>query len=164
MSLYFGGVYAVGLFILTLLMFIYKAVMLPYPPNAIGLEVAFVFFYGLLEWSRIRLGAQRRVVAGLQRVVRARASNNRLPSHSPFSPRASLTASRGNRLEELSTTLTSVLFGAPVIVYHVYLISLQTYVLRLDGIVHGIALAIVLLQIVLGLFAASSFYAGQFTA
>jgi hypothetical protein len=75
-----------------------------------------------------------------------------------------MVASRGNRLEELSTTLTSVLFGAPVVVYHVYLLWLQTYVLRLDSIVHGIALAIVLLQILLGFFAASSFYAGQFVS
>ena len=58
MSLYFGGFYAAALFVLTLLMYIYKAVMLPYPPNAIGLEVAFVFVYAGLEWARTRLGAR----------------------------------------------------------------------------------------------------------
>jgi hypothetical protein len=31
--------------------------MLPYPPNAIGLEVAFVFFWGIIEWVRLKYGA-----------------------------------------------------------------------------------------------------------
>jgi hypothetical protein len=31
--------------------------VLPYPPNVIGLEVAFVFLYGIVEWVRLRQGA-----------------------------------------------------------------------------------------------------------
>ena len=57
MSLYFHGLYSAALVPLTLLMYIYKAAMLPYPPNAAGLEVAFVFVYAAVEWARIRLGA-----------------------------------------------------------------------------------------------------------
>ena len=55
-SLFFHGLYAIALIPMTLLMYIYKAIMLPYPPNALGLEVTFVFVYALLEWVRLRLG------------------------------------------------------------------------------------------------------------
>ena len=54
--LFFHSLYAVALVPATLLLYIYKAIMLPYPPNAIGLEVTFVFVYALLEWVRLRLG------------------------------------------------------------------------------------------------------------
>ena len=56
-ALFFNGFYSIGLFVVTLLMFIYKAVMLPYPPSALGLEVSFVFLYGIVEWVRLRQGA-----------------------------------------------------------------------------------------------------------
>lgn len=62
----------------------------------------------------------------------------------------------------MSTTLSALFLSVPVIIYHIYMIWLQTYVLRLDVVVHGIALAFVLLQDLLGLFAATSFYASQF--
>ena len=54
--LFFHSLYAVALVPATLLLYIYKAIKLPYPPNAIGLEVTFVFVYALLEWVRLRLG------------------------------------------------------------------------------------------------------------
>ncbi len=56
-AVYFHRFYNAALFIVTLLMFIYKAVMLPYPKAAIGLEVAFVFVWGLVEVCRLYLGA-----------------------------------------------------------------------------------------------------------
>ena len=62
----------------------------------------------------------------------------------------------------MATTLSSLFLSIPVFIYHIYMIWLQTYVLRLDAIVHGIALAFVLLQDLLGLFAATAFYASQF--
>jgi hypothetical protein len=64
MALYFNGYYSAALFVVTLLMFIYKAVMLPYPPSALGLEVAFVFLYGIVEWVRLRQGALLRGAGG----------------------------------------------------------------------------------------------------
>lgn len=30
-------------------------ILLPYPPNAIGLETAFIFLYIIIEWIRLRL-------------------------------------------------------------------------------------------------------------
>ncbi len=56
-TLFFNRFYSALVFIVTLLMFIFKAVMLPYPPNVLGLEVAFVFLYGIVEWVRLRQGA-----------------------------------------------------------------------------------------------------------
>ena len=55
-ALFFHGFYSAALAVVTLLIFIYKAVMLPYPPGYLGLEVAFVFLYGIVEWIRIRQG------------------------------------------------------------------------------------------------------------
>lgn len=52
-SVYFHTVYAPAFFVLQLLLFIYKGVMLPYPTSAIGLEVAFVFAYGILQAFRL---------------------------------------------------------------------------------------------------------------
>ncbi len=66
MCLYFHGYYACALVPATLLLYIYKAIMLPYPPNSIGLEVTFVFVYALLEWARLRIGE------GAQSVPRCR--------------------------------------------------------------------------------------------
>ena len=80
-ALYFNGYYSAAFFVVTLLLFIYKGcvcmayiisyntifmllslflyclgVMLPFPTAAIGLEVAFVFAWAILEFSRIYLG------------------------------------------------------------------------------------------------------------
>lgn len=54
-SVYFHSYYAAAFFILQLLLFIYKGVMLTYPTSAIGLEVAFVFVYGIIEAVRLWL-------------------------------------------------------------------------------------------------------------
>ena len=39
--------------------------------------------------------------------------------------------------------LFSLCLGAPIVIFHVYYLQLQTYVLRLDAVVQGIALAFV---------------------
>ena len=86
MSLYFHGLYVPVFVVLELLAFVYKGaaagrandlrrvarsrcspraptllwlagVMLPYPPNALGLEVAFIFAYCIVEWARMHFGA-----------------------------------------------------------------------------------------------------------
>jgi hypothetical protein len=56
-------------------------VMLPYPPNAIGLEVAFVFFYMIIESWRLHFGAGRWGEEGLPARLRSSASPH-IPS--PF--------------------------------------------------------------------------------
>jgi hypothetical protein len=58
-SLYFHGFYSIALVVLTLLIFIYKSALLPYPPSILGFEVTYVFLFGIVEWVRIRQGALR---------------------------------------------------------------------------------------------------------
>lgn len=55
-SLYFHGYYSIALVVLSLLIFIYKSALLPYPPSILGFEVTYVFLYGIVEWVRIRQG------------------------------------------------------------------------------------------------------------
>ena len=55
-------------------------------------------------------------------------------------------ASKGNKLESAANLLFSLLLAAPVLVFHVYFISLQTYVLRLDQVIQAIALAFVVAE------------------
>ncbi len=80
MCLYFHGYYACALVPATLLLYIYKAIMLPYPPNSIGLEVTFVFVYALLEWARLRIGE------GAQSVLCWCLIRRALSLHSPSPP------------------------------------------------------------------------------
>ena len=98
-ALYFNSFYSAAFFVVTLLLFIYKGakacaclasiriifvlvaqqsfpvagIMLPYPAAAIGLEVAFVFAWAIVESARIYLGAGHSVrchlpVLGLSRL------------------------------------------------------------------------------------------------
>jgi hypothetical protein len=57
-SLYYHGFYSAALAVLSLLLFIYKSALLPYPPTILGAEVAYVFLYGIVEWIRIRQGEE----------------------------------------------------------------------------------------------------------
>jgi len=121
-AVYYNKFYAPALIIVCFLTFIYKGILLPYPPNALGLEVAFVFLYGFIEWARLHL------------------------------------ASRGNRVELISPTFLSLCLAAPTIVFHSYMISLQVYVLRLDLIIHAIALIFVGVQVFFEILAILSFW------
>ncbi len=78
MALYFNGFYSAALFILLLLIAIYKcgylrhlsasthalndalpaAVMLPFPQHIVGVEVAMIFFFAIVEYVRLTLGEQ----------------------------------------------------------------------------------------------------------
>ncbi len=42
--------------------------------------------------------------------------------------------------------LFSLLLAAPVLVFHIYFVSLQTYVLRLDQVIQAIALTFVIVE------------------
>lgn len=93
-------------------------VSLPYPQAALGLEVAFVFLFALMEWGRLSLGELPCLdVRGLTQVATGAA-----PS------RPAIAASTGNRLEAASQLLASLALAAPVVVFHVYYMRLQTYV------------------------------------
>jgi hypothetical protein len=168
-TLYFNGFYSALVFIITLLMFIFKAVVLPYPPNVLGLEVAFVFLYGIVEWVRLRQGAllRARAMRGFFLALGLRARPRPLAITAPLrAPRPTLpsprcpprAASRGNRLESLGPLLFSLCLSAPVVIFHVYYLQLQTYVLRLDAVVQGIALAFVGAEALLQARAACAFW------
>ena len=119
---YFHGLYSPALVVALLLTFIYKGVMLPYPPSALGLEVAFVFVFALIEWARLHQ------------------------------------ASKGNRMELIGPTLYALCLAVPVAVFHAYMFSLQTYVLRLDQIVNGIALAFLAVEVLFSALAIVAFW------
>jgi hypothetical protein len=150
-SLYFHGFYSVALVVLTLLIFIYKSALLPYPPSILGFEVTYVFLYGIVEWVRIRQGASggRRAPRRAKRThthtrTRTRTQARTLTARLTAAPLpARPAASKGNKLESAANLLFSLLLAAPVLVFHVYFISLQTYVLRLDQVIQAIALAFV---------------------
>jgi len=55
----------------------------------------------------------------------------------------------------------SLILAAPVILFHVYYLRLQTYVLRLDVIVQAIALAFVGAEALLSILAISAFSKAQ---
>ena len=96
--------------------------MLPYPPSALGGEVAFVFVFALLEWLRLRL------------------------------------ASRGNRVELIWPLFLSLCLAAAVAVFHAFMLSAQVYVLRLEQVVHAIALAFLATETLFALLAMLSFW------
>ena len=67
-------------------------------------------------------------------------------------------ASKGNKTEQINPLIASIVLAVPVIVAHVYFISLQTYVLRVDIIINAIGLVFVGIECLLGALAAMSFY------
>jgi hypothetical protein len=166
--------------------------MLPYPPNAIGLEVAFVFFYAIIEAVRLHFGEGPTVAARAARpcarrptitahparvqpwqaplralrwrrgrAARCNLLTTRAASSHPRRPHPRRAATKGNLLELVGPTLFSLLLSAPVIVFHAYMVQLQTYVLRLDQVINAIALAGVGVQVALGLAAALTFWRAQ---
>lgn len=78
--------------------------------------------------------------------------------NSTHAPPARCTASRGNRLESVGPLLFSLCLSAPVVIFHVYYLQLQTYVLRLDVVVQGIALAFVGAEALMQVRAACAFW------
>lgn len=65
-------------------------------------------------------------------------------------PAPSLAVSTGNLTELAGPTLWGLGLAVLSILMHVYCLQLQTYVLRLDQIVHGIALVMVGIEFILG--------------
>jgi len=66
--------------------------------------------------------------------------------------------SRGNKLQRGGTMLQFFLLSVACLVVYVYYLNWQTYVLRLDVIVYGIALGFVSLEIILSFFAMIVFW------
>jgi hypothetical protein len=176
-SLYFHGYYSIALVVLSLLIFIYKSALLPYPPSILGFEVTYVFLYGIVEWVRIRQGpfvgvwgapcgyCCRPCALAYAACFPPSTSGSPAalfflppPTHTPpslhFAPCA---ASKGNKLESISNVLFSILLAAPVLVFHIYFIGFQTYVLRLDIIIQALALAATSLECVLSVLAVLAF-------
>ena len=116
---------------------------LVYPEGVFGAEVAFIVAYLLLEKARLRV------------------------------------SSRGNKTEQVLPTAAGLLAALLGIILHVYYLQLQTYVcvprhplahspppppsplrrLRVDQVVHGIGLAAVVAELLLGVLALLAFLA-----
>lgn len=146
--------------------------MLPYPPSALGLEVAFVFLWALFEFARLRLG-EAAPAASWGAAVPAAAGDAHCLTPQPFpaagppghgtdsTPARPPPATRGNKLELVGPSLFALGLAAPTVIFHAYYTRLQTYVLRLDVIINGIGLAFTGAEAVLGLAACVSFWRAQ---
>jgi len=154
-SLYFNWWYSAAFFVVTLLLLIYKganarerlgcceyghehtldinyahgacfaAIMLPYPQTAIGLEVAFVFLYAIIESIRLYLCACQVTPHWARLQIQTRAINASKCSSACGTLPA---GERGNKTEAISPLVTSLLLALAVIIFHAYYIRLQTYV------------------------------------
>ncbi|TMW66476.1 hypothetical protein Poli38472_004241 [Pythium oligandrum] len=104
--------------LVTIALFIYKGVMLPYPPTgAFTWEVVFLLLYYIISSTRL------------------------------------FQASKGNRTQQVAPLILSLILSIPVILCHVYYIQLQTYVVRLDTFVNGLALFFVCYETLLSILA-----------
>lgn len=58
---------------------------------------------------------------------------------------------KGNKTEQSGPLVYSLLLTLPVVGYYVYFIAFQTYVLKIDQLLHGVALGFLGMQDLLGL-------------
>lgn len=61
-----------------------------------------------------------------------------------------LLASKANKTASVYATIWSLVLGVPILVAHSYLITLQTYVLRVDVVLNSIAFILVGLEMIIG--------------
>jgi hypothetical protein len=61
----------------------------------------------------------------------------------------------------MGPTLFSLALAAPVIIFHAYMVRLQTYVLRIDEVTNAIALCFVAAEVLFGLLALLTFWRAQ---
>mmetsp|Transcript_26199 Transcript_26199/g.25040 ORF Transcript_26199/g.25040 Transcript_26199/m.25040 type:complete len:147 (-) Transcript_26199:97-537(-) len=64
-----------------------------------------------------------------------------------------LLASKGNKTSQMNPMAGSLILSMPLIVLHVYYITLQTYVLRVDVVINAFALFFIGAETILGLIA-----------
>lgn len=101
---------------------------LPYPPTALGLEVVFLLFYAVIEPVRLFLGAWRRSRTSSGARFRALRRPATLPPPKLAARLSAPTGSRGNKTESVRPLAWSLGLALPVVVFNVYVLSLQTYV------------------------------------
>lgn len=119
--MYFGGWWDVLFWVISILVFVYKGVTLPYPQHRFAAEFAIQWLFLLVEPSRLFLG------------------------------------SKGNKTEQSAPLLFSILLSLPMVAFFVYYLKFQTYVLKLEVLLHAISLALCCLQVLLGTLAALRF-------
>ncbi|KAJ0399656.1 hypothetical protein P43SY_005262 [Pythium insidiosum] len=122
LSLTLHNAFLYGFMLVSLASFIYKGVMLPYPPTgALTWEVVLLFLYYVVSSTRLFQAAKAFGSA----------------------------ASKGNRTKQIPALVLSIILAVPLVICNVFFVQLQTYVLRLDGIVNGIALAFLCWEVLL---------------
>mmetsp|Transcript_23372 Transcript_23372/g.41342 ORF Transcript_23372/g.41342 Transcript_23372/m.41342 type:complete len:140 (+) Transcript_23372:194-613(+) len=67
-------------------------------------------------------------------------------------------ASKGNKVEQIGPMIWSLCLGIGVVVIHVFLFEMQTYVLRLDRILNGIGIFFISLESFLSILTSLTFY------
>lgn len=64
-------------------------------------------------------------------------------------------------MESVPTLLGSIILAVPVIIFHVYYLRLQTYVLRLEQVINSISLVFVCFEVVLSVVTGVRFIEAQ---
>ncbi|XP_075869782.1 transmembrane protein 216 [Nelusetta ayraudi] len=119
--LYLNCWYFAAFFLAEVLIFVYKGVILPYPPDNLVLDVVLMLLFLGLETLRIFYGW------------------------------------KGNLCERSLASGVALLLLAPCAALAVYLLLLQTLVLRLELLLSAVLLTFYLLELLLGLLALSAF-------
>ncbi|KAF5839358.1 hypothetical protein DUNSADRAFT_1042 [Dunaliella salina] len=108
-------------YVLNILVFVYKGLVLPYPQQNFDMEFSFAWLYIILEIPRLFL------------------------------------VTKGNKAEQVIPIIFSLVLALPLLAMYAYFIDFQTYVLKVDLILNGIALGFIGLQVLLSIFAAYRF-------
>jgi len=121
MLVFFGGWWDGFFWLVTLAVFIFKGVSLPYGSRSFAAEFTFHFLWLLVEPARLFL------------------------------------VSKGNKMEAAGPLLYGTGLALPLAAYYAYYIAFQTYVLKIDVLLHAISLAFMGAQALLSLAASLRF-------
>lgn len=147
--IYFGGWWDALFWVLSVALFTYKGLVLPYPPGRFAAEFTFQWLWLLVEPGRLFLGAPPSPppAAGAARRRRVNcwarpepAPDNRTPPSPPPGPHHpdlplptpppsnQQPGSKGNKTEQPGPLLFSLLLAVPMAAFLAYYVKFQTYV------------------------------------
>ena len=97
---------------------------MPFSPRVIGAEIVGVFFYFIIQYTRLKIG-YRFINKG----------------------------SNGNKTETAVYLFYYIILGIPIIVSYVFYISIQTYVLVFDVVINATGIIFIIVESLLSIFA-----------
>ena len=125
---------------------------LPYPPTAFGWELSFIFLYAVVEMIRLFQGWLSVFFFLLFFFLFLRSKHTGSPLSSFFLS-TTRAASKGNKTEQNTPLVWSLLLAISVGIAHGYYIGMQTYVMRVDVILNVVSFSFLGLEFMLTLFA-----------